>query len=168
MSLLATDVASINEPIRSVLAPFAETLDGHFQAILAATPDADMRIDALFERPPLATWGRGRVTLLGDAAHPMLPHTGQGAAQSLEDAVALGLSLTGADDIVPALRRYERVRAARTSAFVSRGPRLAAFTTSHSPVISWLRSFIVRRLPMSMMLKAFLAQGGPDPHRGLR
>jgi hypothetical protein len=54
----------------------------------------DMRIDALLRRDPLRTWGRGRTTLLGDAAHPVLPHTGQGAAQALEDAVALGRART--------------------------------------------------------------------------
>jgi salicylate hydroxylase len=51
---------------------------------------------AMFDRPPLERWTRGRVTLLGDAAHPMLPFMGQGAAQSIEDAVLLSRCL-GAD-----------------------------------------------------------------------
>ena len=48
---------------------------------------------ALFDRPPLQQWTRGRVTLLGDAAHPMLPYLAQGAAQSIEDAHVLAASL---------------------------------------------------------------------------
>jgi salicylate hydroxylase len=49
---------------------------------------------ALFDRPPLTTWTRGRVALLGDAAHPMLPYLGQGAGQSIEDAFVLAHCLT--------------------------------------------------------------------------
>jgi 2-polyprenyl-6-methoxyphenol hydroxylase-like FAD-dependent oxidoreductase len=98
----------------------------------------------------------------------MLPHTGQGAAQSLEDAVALGLVLAASGDVPAALRRYERVRSARTRGFVGRGPRLAGFTTTHSRLVGGLRSFIVRRLPMAMMVKAFLAADRTDPHRELR
>ena len=48
---------------------------------------------AVFDRPPLETWTRGRVTLLGDAAHPMMPFLGQGAAQSIEDGLVLARSL---------------------------------------------------------------------------
>lgn len=48
---------------------------------------------ALFEREPLVTWTRGRVTLLGDAAHPMLPYMAQGASQSIEDALVLARCL---------------------------------------------------------------------------
>ena len=44
---------------------------------------------ALYDREPLPTWTKGRLTLLGDAAHPMLPHLGQGANQSIEDGMAL-------------------------------------------------------------------------------
>ncbi|HEY7207430.1 MAG TPA: FAD-dependent monooxygenase [Gaiellaceae bacterium] len=72
---------------------------------------------ALFDRAPLERWSRGRVTLLGDACHPMLPFMAQGAAQSMEDGAALAACLAGAgpDDVVEALRRYERVRLPRAS-----------------------------------------------------
>ena len=51
---------------------------------------------ALYDREPLPTWTRGRLTLLGDAAHPMLPHLGQGANQSIEDGMALATILAQA------------------------------------------------------------------------
>jgi 2-polyprenyl-6-methoxyphenol hydroxylase-like FAD-dependent oxidoreductase len=72
---------------------------------------------ALFERPPLATWTRGRVTLLGDAAHPMLPFLGQGASQSLEDALVLARCLAAdRDDPLRALEAYAGRRRERTAA----------------------------------------------------
>jgi 2-polyprenyl-6-methoxyphenol hydroxylase-like FAD-dependent oxidoreductase len=66
----------------------------------------------LYDREPLSTWTRGRLTLLGDAAHPMLPHVGQGANQAIEDAVALATILPGADaaSAPAALQLYEEVR----------------------------------------------------------
>lgn len=66
----------------------------------------------LYDREPLSQWSNGRLTLLGDAAHPMLPHMGQGANQSIEDAVALAAVLEGVDrhDFPNAVRRYESVR----------------------------------------------------------
>jgi salicylate hydroxylase len=69
----------------------------------------------LYDREPLATWTRGRLTLLGDAAHPMLPHTGQGANQAIEDAVALAAVLDGADTASAprALQAYESLRRER-------------------------------------------------------
>lgn len=71
----------------------------------------------LYDREPLQRWSVGRLTLLGDAAHPMLPHLGQGANQALEDAAALGVYLGAVDpsDPAPALEAYERLRRPRTS-----------------------------------------------------
>ncbi len=71
----------------------------------------------LFDRDPLRRWSLGRVTLLGDAAHPMLPFLGQGAAMAMEDALTIGLLLAGRGDesIEDLLARYESARIARTA-----------------------------------------------------
>jgi salicylate hydroxylase len=72
---------------------------------------------ALYDREPLPTWSKGRLTLLGDAAHPMLPHLGQGANQSIEDGMALAtiLSRASAMDVPAALLAYERLRRERVA-----------------------------------------------------
>jgi len=79
---------------------------------------------ALYDREPLPNWTKGRLSLLGDAAHPMLPHLGQGANQSIEDGMALATILAKADraNITPALLAYERLRRERV-ATVQRGAR---------------------------------------------
>jgi salicylate hydroxylase len=70
----------------------------------------------LFDRSPLPRWSAGRVTLLGDSCHPMLPFMGQGAAQAIEDAATLkGCLLKFASDVPAALRRYEELRLPRAS-----------------------------------------------------
>src|SRR4051812_8368603 len=72
---------------------------------------------ALYDREPLPTWTQGRLTLLGDAAHPMLPHLGQGANQSLEDGMALAtiLAQTDRSEVPAALLRYDRLRRERVA-----------------------------------------------------
>jgi salicylate hydroxylase len=72
---------------------------------------------ALFDRDPLPSWTKGRLTLLGDAAHPMLPHLGQGANQSIEDGMALATILANTDrsTVLAALLLYERLRRERTA-----------------------------------------------------
>jgi len=70
---------------------------------------------ALFDRAPLERWSSGRVTLLGDACHPMLPFMAQGAAQAIEDGAALAACLAGTPDVEAAFRRYEAVRLPRAS-----------------------------------------------------
>jgi len=79
---------------------------------------------ALYDREPLPGWTRGRLTLLGDAAHPMLPHLGQGANQGIEDGIALAtiLAQAGRQRVPAALLAYERLRRERV-AQVQRGAR---------------------------------------------
>lgn len=79
---------------------------------------------ALYDREPLPVWTKKRLSLLGDAAHPMLPHLGQGANQSIEDGMALATILARADRATApsALVAYERLRRERV-AEVQRGAR---------------------------------------------
>jgi salicylate hydroxylase len=72
---------------------------------------------ALYERDPMPAWSRGRVTLLGDAAHPMLPFMAQGAGMAIEDAVVLGRCLEGVPmaQLPQAFERYEAARIERTA-----------------------------------------------------
>ena len=71
----------------------------------------------IYDRAPLPYWSTARVTLMGDAAHPMVPHVGQGAGQSIEDAITLAVLLEGstAADVAARLKVYEALRLARTS-----------------------------------------------------
>jgi len=71
----------------------------------------------IYDRQPLPYWSSGRVTLLGDAAHPMVPHFGQGAGQAIEDGFALAVLLERAsrDEIPSRLKAYQRLRLDRTS-----------------------------------------------------
>jgi salicylate hydroxylase len=72
---------------------------------------------ALYIRDPMPVWTKGRVTLLGDACHPMVPFMAQGACMAIEDSVILGRALDGADEatVEDALNRYENTRKARTA-----------------------------------------------------
>jgi salicylate hydroxylase len=84
------------------------------RTIIAATPKVLRQ--ALYDREPLPDWQVGRIVLLGDAAHPMLPFYAQGAAQSIEDAYVLaGCIAAGQDRPLEALARYVKLRQPRTA-----------------------------------------------------
>ena len=155
---VATEAEMHPQRVLTLLAPQFEP---RFRAIVTATKPDDMRLDELFDRAPLPEWGRGRVTLLGDAAHPMLPHAGQGAAQALEDAVALGRAFSASGDVTAALRSYERVRLARTSDVV----KLARFNARMGSVDGafgcWLRETAIRLIPERVILRRLVALGTP-------
>lgn len=84
-------------------------------AIIDATEEPAIHRRDLYDRDPITTWGQGRVTLIGDAAHPMTFDIGQGAGQGIEDAVVLKRCLSETDDVAAALRSYEKQRQPRTA-----------------------------------------------------
>ncbi|WP_240670381.1 FAD-dependent monooxygenase [Actinoplanes solisilvae] len=95
---------------RAEIADVLAAFDGWHPQVREIISAADETyVWALFDRPPMPRWSVGRVTLLGDAAHPMLPFMAQGAAQAIEDGATLAALLPDAFD------RYEQVRLPRTS-----------------------------------------------------
>jgi salicylate hydroxylase len=82
--------------------------------IAAAPPDSTFKW-ALYAREPIERWSKGRVTLLGDAAHPMLPYLGQGATAAIEDALVLARALESQPDLAAGLDAYEAERRRRTT-----------------------------------------------------
>jgi len=102
----------IHSRVSEVLVEFSNW-DPLIQVIIKQTmPDQCFKW-ALFDRDPLCQWTKGRVTLLGDAAHPMLPFMGQGAGMAIEDAIVLARCMRAYDEVPMALKRYEEVRMPR-------------------------------------------------------
>jgi salicylate hydroxylase len=103
---------------------------------------------ALYDRDPIARWTKDRVTVLGDAAHPMLPYLGQGACQAIEDGCVLAAALAArADDPLDALALYERSRRPRASDVVLASRRRGVSNHLASPMAALKRdlSIAVRR-----------------------
>lgn len=113
------------------------------EALIAATPAQRMLHNDIADRAPLQRWSRGRITLLGDAAHPMTPNLGQGACQALEDAVALGECLDQ-HDVAGALRAYEQRRVSRANRFVVQSRRIGWLGQWSNPVACSIRNALVR------------------------
>jgi len=89
-------------------------VDSNVKSLIEAAPV--LHLWQLFDRDPLPQWGEGNVSLLGDAAHPMLPHLAQGAGMAIEDAYVLAHTLAASpQNFATALRNYEKLRITRTS-----------------------------------------------------
>jgi salicylate hydroxylase len=88
---------------------------------------------ALFERAPLPEWTRGRMTLLGDAAHPMLPFLGLGAAMAMEDSVVLTRAVEAFGVTEEAFKRYEAARIGRTTLLFHEAQRQGRLYQSDDP-----------------------------------
>jgi 2-polyprenyl-6-methoxyphenol hydroxylase-like FAD-dependent oxidoreductase len=138
----------------AVLAHMSPRFDATFRNVTSATED--LRLDDLFDRDPIPFWGKGVATLLGDAAHPLLPQTGQGAAQAIVDAVTLGRALSGGADVERALRSYERERREKTATLLRQGRRTARIMRTTNPIACYLREVALRLIPVAPMAKVFV------------
>lgn len=98
-------------------------------------------------------WGRGRVLLVGDAAHAMTPNLGQGAAQGVEDALALCLALQRSDDDREVARAYQATRADRAAAIQKTSRRIGAVGQWSSPFACALRNALLRAIPSRSTVK---------------
>jgi 2-polyprenyl-6-methoxyphenol hydroxylase-like FAD-dependent oxidoreductase len=132
---------------KAELSRFVEGWHEPIEAAVAATPEDVITGTGIYWRKPVRAWGRGRVTLLGDAAHPMTPDLSQGAAQALEDAVVLAASLRDASQPVEGLRAYEATRQKRTAQFVKRSYQAGRLAQASSMLGAGLRDVLMGTLP---------------------
>ncbi len=145
--------ADMRDPA-AILALLSPRFDATFRAVTSATDD--LRCDDLVDRDPISFWSKGVVTLMGDAAHPVLPHTGQGAAAAITDAVTLAKALDADANIERALRSYEAERLAKTAALLGQGRRTARIMRTTNPVLCGLRETVLRLIPITTFAKFYL------------
>lgn len=116
-------------------------------AVIGRTPAHAIISVPAQDRPFLDRWGSGPVSLIGDAAHPMLTSIGQGASSAIEDGYVLAKTLASVPDPVAALRRYEDVRHDRTRMLVRTSRRLSRLEQVENPVVRAVRNLGVRCAP---------------------
>jgi 2-polyprenyl-6-methoxyphenol hydroxylase-like FAD-dependent oxidoreductase len=141
------DKAFLLDVFRTAHAPIPE--------LIAATDEADLLRSDLQDRLPLERWGEGRVTLLGDAAHPMMPNLGQGACSAIEDGGVLASVLDASEDLEQGLRRYEARRRERVSRLQKLSWLFGVVGQWESPLAVWMREQSIRLTPERLMRRQY-------------
>ncbi|MBM7621261.1 2-polyprenyl-6-methoxyphenol hydroxylase-like FAD-dependent oxidoreductase [Bacillus tianshenii] len=121
------------------------------EAVIQATAEEAILHHDIFDRKPLSQWGSGRVTLLGDAAHPMLPNLGQGGAQAMEDAIVLADCLSNSKDMAEAIFKYERERIRRTTKMVHHSRKMARMMQLENRVAIGFRNLMLQAVPSDIL-----------------
>ena len=121
--------------------------------IIEATDQSSIIRTDIYDQDPLKRWSDGRVTLLGDAAHPATPTMGQGACQAIEDAVVLAACLSANPDPAQALKDYEGRRMKRTGAITMQSRRMGEMGRWKNPLACWLRDRLIKSIPNRARLR---------------
>jgi 2-polyprenyl-6-methoxyphenol hydroxylase-like FAD-dependent oxidoreductase len=129
-------------------------------AVIESTPGDQILRNAISDLRPLSSWGVGRVTLLGDAAHATTPNLGRGAGEALEDAVALAASLStvrrvNREAVPTVLRYYEARRMAPTARVQTTAWRLGVAASQRHPLVCRARDLLMRKVVGKIMVKQF-------------
>jgi salicylate hydroxylase len=109
---------------------------------------------AAADRPSTSRWGKGAVTLIGDAAHPMLPYMAQGAVMALEDAVVLGHCISTERPIADGFRAYERLRRPRVDRVARLARRQGHIYHLKGP-LRLARNAVLSAMPQAAFVKQF-------------
>jgi 2-polyprenyl-6-methoxyphenol hydroxylase-like FAD-dependent oxidoreductase len=126
-------------------------------ALLAATDEDDIWRDHIYDLWPLRRWSMGKVTLLGDAAHPMTPELGQGACQAILDAFAVAHALASSADVTEAFREYERTRKGRARLVTLVARFAAAGGSADSRLARYAREQLMALVPAPIVFRALRA-----------
>lgn len=118
--------------------------------LIEATPSETILRNAAYDRTAAASWSRGAVTMLGDAAHPMTPNLGQGGCVAVEDAAVLARCLGKYGNVRQALRTYESHRRTRAARITSYSRRYGAFGQWQSSAATRLRARLLSSVPEAL------------------
>ncbi len=132
--------------------------------LISASEESGILRNDIVDRDPLSNWGAGRITLAGDAAHPMTPNLGQGGCQGIEDALVLARELSKAAPAETALRRYENERIARTTPIVLRSRQVGSLGQLENSVARRLRDLVLGSIPAKMTLRQLESVVGYQEH----
>jgi len=135
-------------------------------ALISASEESVILRNDIVDRDPLPAWGAGRITLLGDAAHPMTPNLGQGGCQGIEDPLVLARALINVSPVEAALRDYEVRRIARTTPIVQRSRQLGVIGQFEGTLARRLRDFVLGSMPASLALRQLESVVGYQEHLG--
>jgi 2-polyprenyl-6-methoxyphenol hydroxylase-like FAD-dependent oxidoreductase len=116
-------------------------------SLIDATADDSILKHRAFDIAPLPRWGQGKITLLGDAAHPCTPNLGQGACMALEDALVLAQCASRENSVETALRRYEQLRRSRTAHIQQRSLLMGQIGQWQNPLFVMARNAVTSLLP---------------------
>jgi 2-polyprenyl-6-methoxyphenol hydroxylase-like FAD-dependent oxidoreductase len=126
-------------------------------AVLAATHSDDVLRNDLYDRDQARQWSRGPVLVVGDAAHPMRPHLGQGGCQGLEDAAVLARFADGDDDLAAAFARFAAFRRPRVRPLVRESKLIGQLVNLRPPFLSGLASRATVLAPEALMTRHLAA-----------
>jgi len=132
--------------LRQMAASFPDPIP----ALVAATGEEHILRTDIYDLRPLPAWHRGRVALLGDAAHATTPNLGQGGAQAIEDAYVLAQALATPPTSEAAFAAYERTRRAKAGMVVSRSRQFGTLVHLRNPIVRGLRNTLLRSLPSTV------------------
>ncbi len=124
--------------------------------IIAATEERNILRNDVYEAKHLSRWSRGRVTLLGDAAHAMTPNLGQGACMAIEDAVELATCLNVEKDIPTALHIYETRRMKRANTIARLAGLIGRAVQLENPLLAKGRNALIKKVPARLALQQLM------------
>jgi 2-polyprenyl-6-methoxyphenol hydroxylase-like FAD-dependent oxidoreductase len=126
-------------------------------AVLAATDPADVLRNDLYDRDQARQWSRGPVVVVGDAAHPMRPHLGQGGCQGLEDAAVLARFVDGDDELAAAFARFAAFRRPRVGPLVRESKLIGQVVNLRPALLSGLAGRATVLVPERIMTRHLAA-----------
>jgi 2-polyprenyl-6-methoxyphenol hydroxylase-like FAD-dependent oxidoreductase len=125
--------------------------------LLAATDPTIMLRHDIYDRAQAKVWARGPIVLVGDAAHAMRPHLGQGGCQALEDAAILGGFATGASNLPSAFARFAAFRQPRVKPLIMKSALLGQIVNLRPPLLSAAASWASRLAPEALLTRHMAA-----------